>query len=434
MEHVTRCAWIQQSDILRPEREPYLCGAAAAQMILYGRDDAKYQSGNGELKDSEDRLRTDQQSVWKSIIRRSKQLQLPEGATYSGEPEWEQVREALTWTTFPHALAAAITKGFSVEGERVAGVKAEVRTGDQAAIQDAIIDSLDRDVAVALLVERHWVVVYRYVEIAEGVVEIFYRDGLHAQISDKWTQSSLASALVEEKKGIFGGVDVAVTAASSVPVRRDSSGTGPGPTAAVGAGRSSGVPPTPAAPPVTSAVSTFPSGLGVDLAARLGVDKAWELSFAGTQMRYGLKVRGLAGKSDYYLVDYVLPPGPRNAGAEAQRTGRLIVDAQTLEPKMTAGIEHSGQQLPVFVGPNELAAELDKFDGFSLYVNGERKTLIRSQLRVDPEPVWRPCDQSSTPFLPFYRVHETDAAGRDTTMYLRIDGRLFAGLTQQLAG
>src|ERR1043165_1055532 len=123
MEHRTRCAWIQQSDIDRLDREPFLCGAAAAQMILYGRDDAKNHPGdNGTLVDSDARLKTDQQSVWKAIKDRSQRMTLPEGARYDGEPEWEQVREAITWTTFPHALASTITKGVAVDSGPVAGV------------------------------------------------------------------------------------------------------------------------------------------------------------------------------------------------------------------------------------------------------------------------------------------------------------------------
>ena len=44
--HQTRCAWIQQNDAVTEDHIPFLCGPAAAQMILYGRTDAKFSGGD----------------------------------------------------------------------------------------------------------------------------------------------------------------------------------------------------------------------------------------------------------------------------------------------------------------------------------------------------------------------------------------------------
>jgi hypothetical protein len=48
---------------------------------------------------------------------------------------------------------------------------------------------------------------------------------------------------------------------------------------------------------------------------------------------------------------------------------------------------------------------------------------------VHPNMVWKPCEQSLSPYWPFHMV-----TVKDTTLYIRIDGRIFTALTTGLRG
>jgi hypothetical protein len=429
-DHSTRCAWIRQNDA-DGDALGFMCGAAAAQMILYGRDNSKFQSGSAtKLKHGVAQLRADQALVWQAVIDESQRCRLPSGAHYNGVPESDQICESATcWAAFPDALAATLSHGFSVADGRVAGVSAKVRAvDDEVILERAIIDSLDRGVAAAVLIHgMHWIVVYRYTVLAGGEVKIYYRDGFLSKVESDppWSEGGFELAVDQLTKGVYGRRFVAVTASSRVPIITHAIGPAPpGLFRRITADHGSS----------TDGPRPFPDSLGVDLATRNANNLEWERAFAGARLRFALKVTGLESTGDYYLVDYTMPDdGAGRTGS--LRTGTILVDAYTLRPRMTTGVEDRGESLPAIFGPNELGPILDRLDGYAISLATESVTLDRSRLRLDGDLVWTPCDQSSSPFLPFYRVRQLDADRNvQATVYIRIDGRVFRELTYRRAG
>jgi hypothetical protein len=121
---------------------------------------------------------------------------------------------------------------------------------------------------------------------------------------------------------------------------------------------------------------------------------------------------------DYYLVDFV---------SGKQSTGRMILDGQTGALGQFVGIDRVGASLPFFLFP----------DGVRPYVNGRdivvghnQKLMIDQRtLVVDQALVWKASDQSHTPLVPFYALHQ---GAYD--FFLRVDGRLFSQLTLRSGG
>lgn len=441
--HQTRCPWIQQNDAEAEDHIPFLCGPAAAQMILYGRTDAKFSGDN--LVDSDSQLRDDQLKIWTAIKQTSKTMTLPRGATYDGRPQQEQVRDAPkhAWATFPDVLAATLSQGVTVDSGPIQGVAAKVRKfSDEGDIEPAIIDSLDRGVAVALLVDgTHWVVVHRYIEKDDETIEIYYRDGLHPKLSSEtpWDDGDFRSE-VTQAPGIYSGKYIAVTAASGVPLlvhakhhRLKRSVKRAAKPKRRANGRTIDVDVT------NSIIQPFPDALGPSLAARLGHDVEWEIAFGGALQRFVLKVTGTRPGNDYYLVDFSGLSAAANTAtglppSGAPRSGSVIVDAYTLKPRVTAGIDKFGQRMPPLLGPQDVPAALEQL-GYHVETPATPRIEGRPTVRVDDTLIWSRCDQSMSPFLPFYRVYGTDPkTNAPTTLYLRADGRLFYQLTQGLSG
>lgn len=120
----------------------------------------------------------------------------------------------------------------------------------------------------------------------------------------------------------------------------------------------------------------------------------------------------------YYVVDFV---------TEGVSTGRMILDARSGEVGQFIGVAKTGESLPNFAFPKEVRLYVDhkevKFgDGTTLVIDW-------SLLTVDPRLVWRASDQSHTPMIPFYSLHQ---GGHD--FYLRADGTIVATLTLYSAG
>lgn len=448
-DHSTRCAWIRQNDA-DSDDPSFMCGAAAAQMILYGRDDSKFQPGNAtRLRDTDAQLHADQQRVWRAVVEESRRCRLPAGASYKGVPESDQICEGgACWAAFPDALAATLTRGFTVRSGRVAGVSAKVRAvASEAALERAIVDSLNRGVAAAVLIQgTHWIVVYRYVTQRDGEAKVYYRDGWLPKIESEapWSVGGFELEVDQLTQGVYRTQYIAVTASARVPLTGAIAAPPTGAIAApTGAIRR---PAATAAPrgavrridadtlPQKPDPQPFPDQLGDELATRNAATAEWERAFAGARVRYVLKVTGLAGTNDYYLVDYAMPDNA--AGNGSMRTGTVLVDAYTLRPRMIAGVEERGEALPKIYGPNDLDPVMDRLANLALPIATDVTTVFdRSRLHLDGELVWQPCDQSSTPFLPFYRVRQLDPSGNaQATVYIRIDGRIFRELTRYRLG
>lgn len=412
MERSTRCAWIKQNDA-NAAHTPFLCGAAAAQMILYGRDNSKFQVGNPtKLKDSPLQLRLDQQRVWDKIIDRSSTCPLPPGGHYDGNPEQTQICESngKCWATYPEALARTLKTGVTVTAGPVAGVSARVQAlASDSDLPEAIVDSLDRGVAPALLIDgTHWVVVYRYRELDQDAFEIYYRDGMVSRRSSTfWNDDAFFLHADKGTRGVFRGKYVAVTASSRVPVVRDVIGLPP-----------VRVPGRPQVPVLLGDKREFTPEVAERLRGELLADKEWAPAFAGAHVDRVLSVRNLSpGGTDYYLVDFVAPR-LESVTTSPRRVGSVIVDAYQLRRRSTLGTSAPEEELPSLVAIDEVLRRIHL-----LNIPGAH---------IEPELVWEPSDQSWSPFAPFHVVR---APGRpDIARFVRADGEVVDELTHHLAG
>jgi hypothetical protein len=432
------------------ETVPFLCGAAAAQMILYGRDDGRFASAaSTQLAVPAAVRREDQDAIWQAMIAESEACPLPSGVHYDGSPQQDQICEgdAFCWATFPRALARLLDHGVALASGDLTAFNATARAvSSEFAIEDAIVDSLDRGVGVALLVDGvHWVVVYRFDELDDGDVSVYYRDGLLPKVQSNAPIgiSTFESELSALSAGVFDGKYVAVTASSSMPVIAQPEMVAPRPPRRRRRRRRP-VPPPDRLPVV------LPDGLARELPRIVARDPEWDIAFRDAQTRAVLPVRLASGRGPgYYAVDCVTARGGRSV-----RTGSVVVDASTHRPILIAGIEEPDQELPPLLSPGEAPQALDalvrKALGGATAQAAERECddvgqvgdppeplfgLDPASLRIEAELTWRMCDQSTSPFLPFYVVKGRHArTGAEKTIHMRADGRWLGEITRSLAG
>jgi hypothetical protein len=407
MERSTRCAWIKQNDANTTTHVPFLCGAAAAQMILYGRDDSKFQGAN--LKDGTAQLRVDQKLVWDAIVAQSQTCPLPSGSRYDGDPEQTQICETggPCWATYPEALARTLTAGVTVTAGPVAGSAAQViSVRDESQLPEAIVNSLDRGMAAALLIDNgvHWVVVYKYRESREDAFEIFYRDGKNGKRSSTfWDDDAFFLHVDQGRAGVFRSKYVAVTAAPRLPVVRDGL-TRPAVRRRMPSERPTGMLPD-------RKKRVFTPADAERLQTDLRADDEWARTFAGAHIDRVLSVRDQSAEGmDYYLVDFV--DGSR------RRVGSVIVDAYSLRRRDVVGIEQPDDALPPLIALDEVTRRIGP--------------LNIGHVRIEPDLMWQPSDQSSSRFEPFHVVQ--DLTRSIPAAFVRADGAVFTSLTQTLAG
>ena len=141
----------------------------------------------------------------------------------------------------------------------------------------------------------------------------------------------------------------------------------------------------------------------------------WEVAFRGAEPRLPQKVRGLAQPPyEYYVVDFRVGSRP---------TGRLILDSRTGDVDEITGTDHADEPIPEFLTPYQAARVLRNRDLTT--ADGRKLRLDPACVEIDEEMVWKPCDQSRTPFQAFYVAHQ---AG--DTFYIRADGAVFSELTE----
>ena len=117
--------------------------------------------------------------------------------------------------------------------------------------------------------------------------------------------------------------------------------------------------------------------------------------------------------SFYYIVSFE---------SKSKETARVIVDGFSGEFEEASGIEKTGSVMPPFLPPSRALATLD-----NTYLEAGRylgRPVRAGMVGQHPLPVWRPCRESSSAFLPFYQL----SVG-DHFVYVRLDGRRFDELT-----
>lgn len=115
----------------------------------------------------------------------------------------------------------------------------------------------------------------------------------------------------------------------------------------------------------------------------------------------------------YYIV-------PISVGS--RQTARVGVDAKTGEFLEAGGIERPGQSLKAFVS---VADALKKILKRRLTLPDGKRYVRAEALGHHPVLVWKPCFESMSPFEPFHQF----SVG-STLVYVRVDGKFFARLTE----
>lgn len=121
--------------------------------------------------------------------------------------------------------------------------------------------------------------------------------------------------------------------------------------------------------------------------------------------------------SDYYLVEFRVSGRP---------TGQMIIDATTGTFKELTGILDAGETLLPLLRHGDVPSKLN---GYVAVFGKKKATINGAKVTVDGDLLWGACDQSRTPFKPFYR-----ARYEKYILYVRVDGKIFTKLTQRLAG
>ena len=375
-------------------QKPGLCGAACAQMIL----NAHAKIGLGPA---------DQDLIWAAIKQNTiRPKPNPSGTIFTGCAFTNQVcekcsGESFCWCTFPAALAATIS-------QYVPGTYSLAAAGTEAALTGRVVASLDAGVAPAVLVygRRHWVVVYGYLPAPTGDPSYLY---LH---NPEWLAPKNATPIADWYATYLRTIDCGNYMNESVMVG------------------SSGVKPVELEEPrlmepvdltIMSPVDVM--NVAQQQAARLVGNTDWvgywTAAFRAAVPRQILLVDRLGDRArSYYIVDFQ---------DDGRSSGRMIFNALSGEPGDVSGVAVTGTALPTLLESGDIVryAAWKKFT----FSDGRTIEIDPARASVAANLVWKPCDQSRTRFLAFYRITQ-DA----DTVYVRTDGETFAELTENSAG
>ena len=139
-----------------------------------------------------------------------------------------------------------------------------------------------------------------------------------------------------------------------------------------------------------------------------------QVAFTGARAADALLVQRLDDRDRYYYIcSFTNDKG---------ETARVIVDAHDGTFEEVSGIQEHGHLLPPFVSST---AGLERIQAEAAKTADALRYHVRpGTVGTHPVLVWKPCGESSSPFLPFYEY----SVG-DSFVYYRVDGRRFDVLT-----
>jgi hypothetical protein len=159
-----------------------------------------------------------------------------------------------------------------------------------------------------------------------------------------------------------------------------------------------------------------------ELATRAAIAHVATLTDSRLRMAFHLaeaKVAYLVQRLDrqdswYYVVTF---------GAGDRETARILIDAFDGTLGEATGISKEGDSLKRYMSaPDALTRLLAKTEHGSDWLPFR---VRGGTVGEHPVLVWKPCGQSSSPFLPFYQL----SVG-DSFVYYRVDGEMFDALTE----
>ena len=155
----------------------------------------------------------------------------------------------------------------------------------------------------------------------------------------------------------------------------------------------------------------------------LGLDE-WKIALTGAEPQEPLLVKSPDG--DYYVVEFRQVNRP---------SALMLVDRATGEVEAITGIQAPGGSLR-FLQAKEIPMALDVYrrklhteratesGRYGDFRDGLLADFHPRYLTVEKELVWESCDQSLTPFKPFYKVQHAPPHHIDEFL-VRVDGEPF---------
>lgn len=393
-----------------PQDELFYCGPATGQMVLSA-------LGIG----SPPKPPRWQDRLWDFVINNTGATR-PSGApsTPTSPPFPQQkcewcVGHWTCWSTTPGVLESLLNTS---QGVAHYGVTTHTT---EASATDTLLDAIDANLPAVALVYgwQHWLVVDGYSPGAATAWAVGGRTIAGIYIRDPWdvaathyisTRSWRRSYLKFVPCGSYGNKFVVLSAVRLPPPQVTQPPVAPTNVRILPLER----------PPLRPAMKTlmpisFALQKAGEVAAQLGGADRLRVALAEARPSSAVLVQRLDEPDSYYYIVSFLE-GDRE-------TARVTIDAEDGELLEVSGVSEKGQVLQPYVTP---AATLDR-----LYGEADRMpTANRFQIRPGvvgqhPVLVWKPCGQSSSPFLPFYQF----SVG-DTFVYYRLDGRRFDELTE----
>jgi hypothetical protein len=158
---------------------------------------------------------------------------------------------------------------------------------------------------------------------------------------------------------------------------------------------------------------------------RLRATDRWAVAYAGAEAQEPLFVKTTPPVRDYFIVQF----------RQNDRTsGLMLVNPESARIGAITGIQKPGQSLFQFVRPEDVPPLLERH-GRELLARYAGPDAIAAggqfhaaNVTVQPVLVWEACDQSLTPYYPFYTVDHTQT-GRMDHFFVRVDGRVYTALT-----
>jgi hypothetical protein len=370
----------------RKQEKAFYCGPAVAQMTLGGLGVSRTQNG-----------------LWDSIQDEFQNQGLAECEPCPPVP-------CSPWATRPEALRAVM--------DRLTKVPIKLVSNSSVAPTDhAIVWSVTNDVAACVLVQgwRHWVVVYGYKadRVPANAADTGYvlngfhvRDPAQSEPATRYVTAAhwRNTYLTGVPCGTFTGKFVAVCDPDD-PLPEG------GPTVAK-TSRSEGTFLT-----LARAARVAQQGIA---AAGLLEDPVWRAALRQANAGTPLLVHRLDRlQSFYYLV-----PFKRRRTVTVQ----ALVDPGSGEFLEAQAGDDGKRSLPLAAAPSVV---MDLVSRRRLDVVGWRRhaLLRREGLSVSSTLVWKPCQESLSPYLPFTMV-----TYGDRQIYVRADGEVFTALTEATPG
>jgi hypothetical protein len=319
------------------------------------------------------------------------------------------------WCTFPVALSI-ILDGYRTETSPIRSAVITQRAGAQNSPEQDASKQLITGLAVASIQSgfpaavlmyrgRHWVVVFGSTPAdfsSLPPVSLFVHDPDLPNLQAEFQYEEWLSTFLDEPPacGMYSGHWVLV-GAGKLPEQLEPS---PPDVSALGA-------PMPIPEVLTQATLE---------AARLSAKPEWGAALLDAQpVGLPIQVGHLGHQPNYYIVNF------QTGGKQTARLMfRLDGTFQAVE-----GIKNIGESLPNFIEPSQVGAAAD---GQQITLGtGELFTIVSGELDGEAPLVWRMCDNSHSPFLPFYQLRFLHS---DVVLYLRIDGKIFSDLDRTNGG